>query len=303
VASASDNLRGAAFMMIAVAGFTGSDACMKAITAEMPLFQALTLRGLLSVPALLLIGHLSGGLRLAQTFGPRARPFLALRTLGEVGSTVTFFAALLHLPFATVSAILQSAPLAVTLAAALFLRERVGWRRLTAIVAGLAGVLVILRPGSDAFTIWSVVALLTVCAIVLRDLASRRMPPEVPSVSVAIVSAMAVTVLSAILSTRSDWVAVTPRTGALIVGAACFVMIGYIFIVRVMRLGDVSFTTAFRYTALVWATLIGWAVFAEVPDAATFAGGAIVVGSGLFMLARERRLRAAPPAPPTPPAA
>jgi S-adenosylmethionine uptake transporter len=162
---------------------------------------------------------------------------------------------------------------------------------------------VILRPGSDAFTIWSVMALLTVCAIVLRDLASRRMPPEVPSVSVAIVSAMAVTVLSAILSTRSDWVAVTPRTGALIVGAACFVMIGYIFIVRVMRLGDVSFTTAFRYTALVWATLIGWAVFEEVPDAATFAGGAIVVGSGLFMLARERRLRAAPPAPPTPPAA
>ncbi len=303
MAAASDNLRGAAFMMIAVAGFTGSDACMKAITAEIPLFQALTLRGLLSVPALLIIGHLSGGLRFARSLGPRARPLLTLRTLGEVGSTVTFFAALLHLPFATVSAILQSAPLAVTLAAALFLGERVGWRRLTAIVAGLAGVLVILRPGSDAFNIWSVMALLTVCAIVVRDLASRRMPPEVPSVSIAVVSAMAVTVLSAILSLRGEWVAVTPRTAGLIVAASCFVMVGYIFIIRVMRVGDVSFTTAFRYTALVWATLIGWAIFDEVPDAATFAGGAIVVGSGLFMLAREGRVRAAPPAPPAPPTA
>ncbi|MFZ8942899.1 MAG: EamA family transporter, partial [Gemmobacter sp.] len=186
--------------------------------------------------------------------------------------------------------IMQSLPLAITLAAALFLRERVGWRRMGAILVGFAGVLIIIRPGAESFNIWSLIALLSVAIVVVRDLASRRLPPDVPSVTVALIGAVGVTVLSAVLSTATPWQPVPAREGALILVAAGAVVVGYIFIVRVMRVGEVGVTVPFRYSALIWAALLGWVFFAEVPDLWTVAGGVLVVGSGLFTLARERAL-------------
>jgi drug/metabolite transporter (DMT)-like permease len=284
----SENLRGIAFMMTAMAAFTVSDACVKHLATVLPLFQVITLRGILTLVLMVAIARMSGGLQLGAVW--RVRRLVGMRALAEVGSTVTFFAALLHLPFATLSAILQSLPLAITLCAALFLGEKVGWRRMGAILVGFVGVIVIIRPGAESFNTWSLMALLSVAIVVVRDLASRRLPPDVPSVTVALIGAMGVTVLSAVLSAATPWQPIPLREGALILLASGAVVVGYIFIVRVMRVGEVGVTVPFRYTSLIWAALIGWLFFAEVPDLWTVAGGVLVVGSGLFTLARERRL-------------
>ncbi|MGA1682932.1 MAG: DMT family transporter [Gemmobacter sp.] len=284
----SENLRGVAFMLTAMAAFTVSDACVKHLASVLPLFQVITLRGIVTLALMVAIARMSGGLRFGAVW--RVRGLVGVRALAEVGSTVTFFAALLHLPLATVSAIMQSLPLAITLAAALFLRERVGWRRMGAILVGFAGVLIIIRPGAESFNIWSLIALLSVAIVVVRDLASRRLPPDVPSVTVALIGAVGVTVLSAVLSAATPWQPVPAREGALILVAAGAVVVGSIFIVRVMRVGEVGVTVPFRYSALIWAALLGWVFFAEVPDLWTVAGGVLVVGSGLFTLARERAL-------------
>lgn len=174
----SDNARGALYMSVAMTAFTANDACMKAVTQVLPLYQAMFLRGALATLALLAIGWHMGSLR----FGMEAsdRKWLVLRTLGEVGGTLTFLSALRHMPLANLSAILQFLPLAVTLAAALLLREPVGWRRFTAIVIGFAGVLLIVRPGTEGFDRWALVGMASVGFVVLRDLTTRRMSSALP---------------------------------------------------------------------------------------------------------------------------
>jgi len=285
----SDNLRGAGFMMIAMAAFTLGDACMKAVAAQMPLYQAVTLRGLVTLPLLALIGHLSGGLNFRATF--KAGRLIGWRLVGEVVSTLTFFIALVHMPLAVLSAIMQALPLAVTAAAAVFLGEKVGWRRLLAICAGFVGVLIIVRPGPEGLNIYALVALVSVAFVVLRDIATRRLPVAVPSTTVALFSALSVTVVCGALSLAEPWRPVPVQAMWLIPMAGACVVTGYIFIIRVMRVGDVGFTTPFRYTSLVWAMILGWFAFGEWPDMLTLLGAFIVVASGAFTLVREARLK------------
>ncbi|MDO9524299.1 MAG: DMT family transporter, partial [Gemmobacter sp.] len=192
---------------------------------------------------------------------------------------------------ANLTSVMQVMPLAVTLGAALFFREPLGWRRMTAICAGLAGVLVIIRPGTTGFDQWSLVALLSVCLVVGRDLSTRRLARSVPSVTVAFWAATSVTLLGLVLSTQQAWQPVPLKAAILIAAAAVFVVTGYLFIIMVMRVGDIGFTAPFRYTALIWAVILAALVFDEAPDVWTILGALIVVGSGLFTLYRERQLR------------
>lgn len=285
----SDNLRGAGFMVIAMTAFTLGDACMKGVASQMPLYQAVTLRGLVTLPLLVLIAQFTGGLDLRATLG--AGRTVWLRVLGEVASTITFFIALVQMPLAVLSSILQALPLAVTAGAALFLGERVGWRRVAAICVGFLGVLLIVRPGPDGINVYALVALASVAFVVLRDLATRRLPASVPSTTMAFLSALSVTVVGAVLSLGEPWQPVPQSGYVLLPLAGVFVVTGYIFIIRVMRVGEVSFTTPFRYTSLLVALVLGWVFFGEWPDGVTLLGAAIVVASGLFTLLREARLR------------
>lgn len=283
-----DNLRGAGYMLIAMATFTLGDACMKTVSEQMPLYQAVTLRGMITVPLLLIGAWATGGLRLARLAD--CWGVVTLRTLGELFATLTFFYALVSMPLGTLSAILQSAPLAVTAGAALFMGEKVGWRRALAIAVGFLGVLIIIRPGPEGLSIHALVALASVGFIVLRDLNSRRLPPQAPSVTVALIAAVAVTLVCGLLSLREPWVAVPGTALPLIMLAGCLVNIGYIFVIMVMRVGEVGFTTPFRYTSLVWAVLLGWAIWGDFPDGLTILGAGIVVASGVFTLLREARI-------------
>ncbi|MCE6957658.1 DMT family transporter [Cereibacter sphaeroides] len=284
----SDNLRGAIAMNVAMAAFTVNDALMKAVTQSLPLFEAIALRGLVTLPFLFLYGSSVGGLRFRL---PRPdRKLLSIRVGADVLATVTYLSALMVLPLANLVAILQSLPLAVTLAAAVLLKEPLGWRRMLAILAGFGGVLLIVRPGAEGFSVWSLLGLASVACVVARDLATRRLGPAVPSATIAIWTSLAVTVMGIAGALVAGLQPVSLREALLILVAAGALILGYLFIVAAMRAGDIGFVSPFRYTGLIWAIGLGWLMFGNLPDAMTLAGSAIVAAAGIFTLWREARL-------------
>ena len=184
----------------------------------------------------------------------------------------------------------QALPLTITLAAAVFMREPVGWRRVGAILAGFVGVLLIVRPGTEGFTIYSLYVLAAVGCVTLRDLTTRRLSAGTPSMLVTLTTSVAVMVFFGLASMTVEWAPMDLRAGGLTLAAGTMVIGGYLFSIMVIRVGEVSFVSPFRYTGLLWALVLGWAAFGEWPEPVTLLGAAIVVGSGLFMLYREARL-------------
>lgn len=276
-------------MALAMATFTVNDSFMKAATQLLPLSQAIVIRGVMTLAALLVLARMMGvrTLRVAKV----DRKLLGWRTLAEVGGTITFLTALQHMQLANLSAILQSLPLAVTLGAVIALKEPVGWRRMTAIGVGFLGVLLIVRPGTEGFNIWAVVALISVAFVVVRDLATRQFSGALPSVTIAIYTAVAVTLMGVAGLAIEDWGPVPLVAFAMLAGAATMLIMGYLFIVMAMRVGDVAIVAPFRYSALIWAILIGWLVFGEIPKGLTLLGAAIVVATGLYTYLREYQLQ------------
>ena len=290
----SDNLRGILLMCASMLAFTLNDTLVKAVTHDgMPLFQAITLRGLGASLGLILLALRQNGRLNLWPAGPD-RKFLMWRTVGEIGATLLFLVALTHMPLANLSAIMQSLPLAVTLSAAVLLGAPIGWRRLTAILVGFAGVMIIIRPGAADFDVWSVMGLGSVACVVLRDLATRRFSPGLSSTTGAIWASLSVLVMGVIGLALEGWHPMGLKAGLEIVGSAAFLIVGYICAIKVMRVGEISIVAPFRYTSLLWAILLGWLLFGTLPDRWTLLGGAIVVASGIYMLVRERKRRFEP---------
>mgnify|MGYP005989720299 CR=1 FL=1 len=181
--------------------------------------------------------------------------------------------------------------LAVRLAAALFLREVLGWRRLTAICVGFAGVLLIIQPGGADFSSYSFYALGAVACVTLRDVVVRRMSRTVPSVFIALVAAVGVTSLGAIGSLFIAWQPFSTTSALQLSGATGFLIFGYIASVSAMRFGEIAFVAPFRYTSLLVALMLGVLVFGEWPNTLAMVGAVIVVFTGLFTLYREAKLK------------
>lgn len=278
-----------------MACFTLNDACMKAAMEEVPLFQSLFLRGLATTLWMLILARMMGGLKLR--LGRRDRVLVLIRNVTEVGSAYFFMTAISHMPLANASAIMQALPLSVTLAGALFLGEAVGWRRLSAILVGFAGVLLIVRPGVEGFNLYSVYPLIVVGLVTVRDLLSRQLSAEVPSMTVAFFNALSVMVFFGAGSVFVDWAPMTGRATLLLGAASVLIIGGYICAVAAMRVGEIALVAPFRYTSLLWALLLGFVVFGDWPAVPTLVGAAIVVATGVYTFYRERNMaRAAPKA-------
>lgn len=284
----SDNLRGTMLMVLSMAGFLCNDTVMKAVTQDMPLYQAVTIRGVFVLLLMLIVAQVQyGGVRLTVPRGDVR--VLVLRTLAEISTTVLYLIALRQMALADLTAIMQALPLAVTLAAALLFKEPLGWRRLSAIGVGFAGVLLILRPGTGAFDIWSLIALASMALVVVRDISTRFFSAHVGSSTIAFYSAFSVMATGLVLGMTETWRMPSNSELALLALGAGFVTVGYITAVATMRIGEISFVAPFRYTSLIWAIVLGLVVFGEWPDAWTWAGSALVVGAGLYTILGERR--------------
>lgn len=301
--ASSENSKGALYMALAMASFTCNDALVKSVTSSLSVAQIMTVRGIMTTILVYVIARRMRALRPLRVI---LSPLILLRTFFEIGATLTFITALGRIDFANVSSIMQSLPLAVTLGAALFLGEPVGWRRWGAIIIGFCGVLIILRPTAEGFAPASLLLLAAVFFTSGRDLVTRRVVSDIPSLSITLFTAAANTVVGAILIVpMGGWQPVTMDNFPPLIIAAALTFGGYQAVIMSMRTGEISFVAPFRYTSLIWALAIGIVFFGERPDFLVFLGAAIVIGSGLYSFYREnlRRNRVAAAAPPIPPSA
>ncbi|SIS93890.1 Permease of the drug/metabolite transporter (DMT) superfamily [Roseivivax lentus] len=300
-----DNLRGITLMVVAMAAFAVEDAFIKLAARDLPTGQILIVIGLAGGAVFATMAR-RAGIRLitpALWRGP-----ILIRNAAEIVGTIGFVTAITTIPLSTASAIAQAMPLVITMGAALIFAEPVGWRRWTAILVGLSGVLIIIRPGLDVFDPNALWAVLAVFALAARDLAARAVPASVSHLQLAAYGFASLVPTGLILL---PFAAVPPalpdaRLAGLLCGAVLFGMLAYYAITFASRTGDVSVVTPFRFSRMLFALIIGMTVFGERPDMLTYLGATLIIATGGYTFLRERRLgrmrRPAPAAPgPVPP--
>lgn len=279
-----DNARGIFYMIATCALITINDTAAKLASEEVPISQIIVIRGFM---ALFLAWVVCWRLGLLPSRALLRERYLWLRTLGEMGATAAFLSALARLEIASVTAILQTAPLVVTAGAALFLKEKVSLARWAAIACGFLAVLLIIQPGSDGFTVWSLVALVAVFFIAVRDLASRMMPRAIHPYTVVLITMACTIMLGFLMGLFETWMPVSTRVLLLCLLSAVALSGAFAFLVRAMHTGDVAIVTPFRYTSLLWAVIIQLVIFASIPDLPTLIGGALLVVTGLYIFWRR----------------
>lgn len=283
MSTATHNLRAALLMIAAMASFCVNDAFMKTLAARAPIGELIAVRGTIVVVLMLaLLPRL--GLRIG-----RPDRFTFLRALGELGVTFAFLAALATLPLADTYTLYFAAPILLTAAAALFFGERVGPRRWAAVFVGFLGVLVVLGLPS-AWQLASLLALAAAAISVARDICTRKISPEVGSGTAALATAVCVTLGGAATALGGTWIVLDGTDMTLCALAALGAAGGYVAFVAALRMGDLSFVAIFRYSAIPMAMALGFVFWGDVPGPRMLAGAALIMGSGLFILWRERRL-------------
>lgn len=283
------NLRGSLLMIAAMAGFAVEDMFLKFAARQLPVGQILMIFGAAGMVGFAILAKRQG----ARLVTPALlSPAILTRAGFEVTGRLFYTLAIALTPLSSASAILQATPLVVVAGAALVFGERVGWRRWSAILVGFIGVMVILRPGLAGFSPLSILAVLGMLGFAGRDLATRAAPKTISNLTLGVYGfAILVPTGAGLLAWTGgavwpDGLSVTALTGATVFGVA-----GYYALTAAMRVGEVSLVTPFRYTRLLFALILGAAVFAERPDAATLIGSGIIVGSGIYTLLRGRRAK------------
>ncbi len=282
----TDNLRGALFMMAAMLGFAIEDALFKTATATVSPGLGTLIFGLTGLAAFLIYTRRSGTPLWSPTY---LQPRLAIRSGFEVMGRLFFALSLAYTPLSTTSAILQAAPLVVTLGAALVLKEHVGPRRWTALLLGFVGVLIILRPSGAAFGPEAVFPILGMIGFACRDLATRTSPPEVTAGQLGILGFATIVIAGLVILAFEPGLPAPPTATAwaCLMGTAIAGVAGYTALTQAMRTGEVSVVAPFRYSRLIVALIFAYAFFGERPDAVTLAGAALIVATGSYTLWRS----------------
>jgi drug/metabolite transporter (DMT)-like permease len=278
-------------MALAMASFVANDALVKFVSQSLPAAQLIFLRGLFAVALLLCAAHLMGLLRTPAKgmLGPvqqvMLRPVL-IRSALDALATMVYLASLFHLPLGNATAINMATPLMITLFVVLAWHEKVSMGRWVAILIGFAGVLMIVQPAADSFNAWALLCFAGTALHAARDLCTRKIPGHVPSVLITLGTAVAVTTLAGVLSLAQGWQAFTSVQLALLATASVFLSVGYYLLILSNRAGDMSVVAPFRYVGLLFALILGWAVWGDLPNALAWTGIALLLGAGLYMLRR-----------------
>ena len=284
-----ENLRGILFMLLAMAGFALEDLFIKLLSSHLPVSQILFILGFSGTAVFLVIALLTHAPILHRDL--LNRPVI-VRTLCELFAALFFTSAIALTPLSSVASILMTTPLMVTMGAAIFFGEKVGWRRWTAIMIGFFGVLLILRPGFDSFMPASLLAVIATIFLAVRDLATRTMQIDISTTTVSIYAFFAMGI-SGFFAMPFFSTMVTPSSTEImyLISATCVGVIGYYAVVLATRNGDVSVISPFRYSRLVFAMLLSIIILSERPDLLTLSGASIIVISGIYTFTREGRLK------------
>jgi drug/metabolite transporter (DMT)-like permease len=282
--SQNHTLRAGLYMVITTACFVAGDTCIKLIGTTLPLGQVICLIGLVSSLFILMVCGQQGILKDVPLIFTRT---VLLRSLFDTMASFMFVSALMHMPLANLSSVMQSVPLVVVAVGVIFLGEKAGLSRIMAVIAGFLGVLLIVKPMPQTITIYEFLAVGAVIVVAFRDLVTKRIPAHVPLLVIALANAIFISVSGFGVGLVQGFKSVEVWQWALLLGAGLFVTISYFFIVATVRLGDLSATAPFRYSEVVFAIIAGIVVFGEYPDAISYAGMALVIAAGLFAAHRE----------------
>ena len=280
----SARLAGIGLMLLSISMFSFGDALGKFMVATYSVGQLLWLR---ACAALLVLAPMIWRNRAA--FARLERPWLQLlRVVLSTLEVAAFFLATVYLPLADVVTYYLACPIFVTALSAIVLREPVGWRRWSAVLIGFCGVLVALRPSSQTVSWPAVIALGGSLAFAVLMLITRslRATPDIVLASSQFVGTFALGALMA----PFGWV--TPGLGSLglFAAAGCISVSALLCVNRSLKLAPASVVVPYQYSMIVWAVMFGYVVFGDVPSPATVAGAAIIIGAGLYIFLRERRL-------------
>ena len=237
-------------MTLSMFGYASSDAFIKYIGLILPLSEILFLRGILAVFLLLILTYFRN--ELFVSVDKNQIKFLILRVTRDVGCTIFFLTALMNMKLANATAVLQCLPLALAFSAAVFLKEDVGWRRWSAIVFGFVGVLIIIKPTSTEFNYYSLMPLMALSFIVLRDLSTSRLNESIPSTFVSLITAFSVTITGLLFLPFQTWVKPSFEIIGSLSATAVLLILGVLFNIISMRTGEVSFIAPFRYSIIIF---------------------------------------------------
>ena len=281
----SDNLRGILAILASATGFVVNDALVKLATAELPTGEIIFVRGVMATLILGAATSMAGAWRSPVVL---LRPAMLLRIGSAALATLCIVAALRHVPLATSTAILQVTPLVVTAGAALLLKAPVGWRRWTASFAGFFGVLLIVQPGSESFVpeVW--IALVALVFTATRDLTTRFVDHDVPSLLVAVASSAVIMVTGLLLYPLETWVVPSVHVMLLLAGASVCLYFAYYLGIVAMRVGEIAVVAPFRYSLILLALILSYIIWGHVPNALAMLGIFVVCGAGIYLLHRER---------------
>lgn len=280
------NLHGAAWMILAMAGFAVEDTLLKMAATTLPVGQVLISFGFVGIVVFALWAILAGESPLNPAMLGRA---MALRSLCEVTGRLFFMLAIALTPLSTASAILQATPLVVMVGAIFIFGETIGPRRWLAVLAGFAGVLMVLRPGTEGFGPLSLLAVIGMLGFAGRDLATRAAPATMSFRQLGVLG-FTMLIVAGLITLPFGGSPVMPDTETWLglLGASAAGICAYTSLTIAMRTGEVGAVTPFRYTRLVFAMIAGVAVFGERPDSWTIAGSGIIILAGIAALRLSR---------------
>lgn len=273
-------------MSAAVFVFIFNDALIKLAAETVPAIQSIGVRGVFATLWVTLALVVTGAWR---QIGGLAHPQVLLRGALEAASSIVYLVALFNIQFAIATAINLSTPLIFTALAVLLLKETVRWRRWSAVIVGFLGVLLVIQPQPGDIDVWAWVVLLATVLGAFRDVLGRYLPASVPTLVVSFASAVAVALVGCAWTFVEGWQPMTAREIGLLLASSLLLAAGYQFLVLALRSGaEFSVIGSFRYASILWALGIGYLVWGDVPNALAMAGIVVIVGSGLYILHRER---------------
>jgi drug/metabolite transporter (DMT)-like permease len=270
-----------ALMCAAMGCFVVNDAMMKWAGQQLPFGQLVFTRGVFAMVWIWLATHwLAQPLALAS-FRDRK---VWWRSVIEAAGSAGFILSLMHLPLANATAINMAVPLVVTCMAALWWRVAVSRHQAAAVVVGFVGVLMVIQPASSGFTSYAWVCLAATLCHALRDLMTRGIDQRVPSLHITFAGASAVTSVAAVVMGVQGLVPVSGITLAVLVAASLFLALGYYCVIACMRAGEVAVVTPFRYSGMLFAVVLGWALWGTLPNAVAWAGIGLLMASGVYLV-------------------
>ena len=277
---ASDR-RGAILMSLSMFCFILNDTVTKLLSTTVSIGEFVFLRGLFATAMIFGLVTITGHFRRLHLALDRV---VVIRALFDLLATGLFIAALFHMPLPNVTAVMQAVPVTATLMTMVLFKERVEAWRLATIAVGLVGVLLIIKPGSSAFDPAIVLAAAAMVAVAIRDLVTRRIGSQIPSAVVTLTTAFLVMLGGAGWSAVEGLQPMAPQTAMALALAAAFLIAGQLLMVQAVRAAGIAATTPFRYTNVVWALVLGWAIFGFIPDSLAFIGIVLIAGSGLYTI-------------------